>query len=78
MHIAPRADANMWKRAIEISSIRYGSFILNIKRVFALANIPVGAGFACPNAPVNRADDVFQAGIPRPYGKINRVYCIDS
>ena len=29
-------------------------------------NIPIGAGFACPNAPTNKAVDVFGRANPAP------------
>ena len=39
----------------------------NTKWTSAFANIPVGAGFACPNAPSNnRAVGVFERANPAP------------
>ena len=32
----------------------------------AFTNISVGAGFACPNTPTNRAVDVFRQANPAP------------
>ena len=42
-------------------------FHLKCKIDVCICQIPVGAGVACPNAPTNRAIDVFGRADPRPY-----------